>query len=100
MNYCKDKDTAMVWKFPYLQGEASKIVFECSCGEEMDMFTITRDNTVRKDNSLDISIEHQIEQKVTFVCGDCDRKVSIKYRTWTDEEKVEERNVKIGNLLM
>lgn len=99
MNYHQDKDCAIVCKFPYLEGDGSKILYECPCGAEMEMFTITRDNNVRKDNSLDISIEHPFGEKITFVCNECNGKASIVYRGWTDEEKVKERNVIINNLL-
>lgn len=101
MKELENKDTSIVWKFPYKEGNASKIIFKCTCGSENDMFDIKRDNVIQqnKDKSWDIVVDTPIESSIVFTCDDCSKSIEIKHRGYTHKEKIEDRNCEINNLL-
>ncbi len=95
-----DKNSSMVWRFPYPEQRNSKVVFECSCGEEMELVDIKREKNYKKDNNYDIYIQSLIDTTaIQITCGSCDRSIKIKHRGYTPEEESEEREIKIDNLL-
>ena len=101
MKDLEDKDNSIIWKFPYKKGNASKIVFKCSCGAENEMLDIKRSKYVDKNrgNSWDVVLDTPIESSVAFRCGECDNSFEVKHRGYTHEDIIEDRNCEIDNLL-
>lgn len=100
MKDLEDKDTSMVWKFSYKEGNASKIVFKCTCGSENEMVDIKRSKYIDKNrgNSWDIVFDTPVESSVVFRCDECDSQVELLHRGYTHEDIIEDRNTEIDNI--
>jgi len=89
-------DKFAIFKFTYLPGTRNKLIFICSCGEELELFDIHRNIS---GTSIGLNIESTTESVISIKCTHCGNTVKFRQRGYTLEEDVKYRFEKIDNLL-
>lgn len=89
-------DIFAIWKFPYKKGTHNKVIIQCSCGGEFELFDIYRN---KKNVGIQLEMPNDYNSTVSITCDSCDTSFTFRQRGYTPGENSELRNDKIDNLL-